>query len=134
MGKILETKFSFFYYNYPLISPTVDFDGINLASKQDIAAMKINALESRGTKRDFVDLFFLAKDYSFEQMLDFYNQKYKVLEDHLYSIVRSFDYFEDAEHESQMPRMLIPIDWEDVKAFFRKEAKRLTKKYLISIK
>ena len=33
---------------------------------EDIAAMKIVALGDRGTKRDFVDLYFLAKKFSLE--------------------------------------------------------------------
>lgn len=130
-GKIGQTKFSIFYYKYPLLEPTVPFEGIQLASLADIAAMKIHALEDRGTRRDFVDVFFLAKKYTLGEMLEFYQKKYAVLEDHLYSILRSLDYFEDAEQENQMPRMLIKTNWEEVKDYFRKETRRLTEKKLL---
>ena len=85
-GKVGETKFSIFYYKYPLLQQTLSFEGIQISSKADIAAMKIHALEDRGTKRDFIDAFFLAKEFSLEQMLEFYDQKYACLKDHLYSI------------------------------------------------
>lgn len=129
-GKIGRTKFSLFYYKYPLLEKTVLFEGIQLASLADIAAMKIHAIEGRGTRRDFVDVYFLSKKYSLKQMLDFYQEKYTVLEDHLYSILRSLDYFEDAEQEHQMPQMLTEVSWEEVKEYFEKETRRLSEKKL----
>ncbi|MGH9856869.1 MAG: nucleotidyl transferase AbiEii/AbiGii toxin family protein, partial [Acidobacteriota bacterium] len=123
--KIGETKFSMFYYQYPLLDTKVMFEGVSLASLRDIAAMKIHALESRGTRRDFVDVYILSQHFTLDQMLDLYQQKYAALEDHLYPILRSLTYFEDAEQEKQMPDMLIPLDWQEVKAFFQKETRRL---------
>lgn len=127
MGKISQTKFSMFYYKYPLIGQVEEFDGIRVASKKDIAAMKIHAIEERGTRRDFVDVYFLAKDFSLEEMLGFYEEKYGCLEEHKYSILRSLDYFEDAEMETALPEMLVKISWDEVKKFFRRETVRLAK-------
>lgn len=48
---------SFFKYPYPLIFPLVkEQDFPALASKEDIAAMKVIAISDRGTKRDFIDI------------------------------------------------------------------------------
>ncbi len=129
-GKIAETKFSIFYYKYPLLEKTLPFEGIQLASLADIAAMKIHAIVDRGTKRDFVDVFFLTKKYTLLEMLDFYQKKYGVSEDRLYGILRSLDYFEDADQESEMPNMLAKVNWEEIKEYFRKETPRLTEKQL----
>ena len=131
-GKIARTKFSIFYYKYPLLEKTLPFEGIQLANLVDIAAMKIHAIEDRGTRRDFVDVYFLSKKYTFEDMLSFYQKKYAVLEDHLYSILRSLDYFEDAEQEAQMPKMKTSVNWEELKEYFRKETNRLIEKKLKS--
>ena len=125
VGKIGQTKFSFFYYKDTLIDETISYEGINLASKKDIAAMKINALESRGSQRDFIDVFFLTKFYKLEEMLDFYDRKYKMLDTRLYSILRGLDYFEDAENLSEAPNMIQKVEWKEVKKFFRSEALRL---------
>lgn len=130
-GYLGETKFSIFYYKYPLIDNTVEFQGIHLAGKKDIAAMKVHAIEERGTRRDFIDLFYIAKEYSLDEILGFYEAKYGVLDDHLYSILRALAYFEDAEVESQMPNMIEEVDWEQVKKYFEKEAVRLGKIYLL---
>lgn len=97
---------------------------IPILDTADIAAMKILAIEDRGTKRDFIDLYFLCQEFSLKQMLKFYDQKYGVLEEHLYSIIRSLDYFTDADIDPN-PEMLIPVDWEEIKQFFKKEAIRL---------
>ncbi len=128
-GKIGNTKFSLFYYQYPLIKKSTLFEGIQILQKEDIAAMKIHALEDRGTKRDFVDLYFLAKEFSLEQMLKFYDQKYGSLKNHLYIILRSMDYFADADMD-KLPDMLVPVSWEEVKKFFHDQALVLAKKKL----
>ncbi|MEK7550508.1 MAG: nucleotidyl transferase AbiEii/AbiGii toxin family protein [Patescibacteria group bacterium] len=125
-GKIGKTKFSLFYYKYPLLAPTHKFMGINLLDLKDISAMKIAALGDRGTKRDFIDLFFLTKNYSLDEMLAFYNQKYGDLESKLYHLTRSFDYFADAENDS-LPKMLGKMSWKEIKEFFHKESMRLAK-------
>jgi len=125
-GKIGETKFSLFYYKYPLLAKTHPFRGINLLGLKDIAAMKVAALGDRGTKRDFIDLYFLSKIYSLDEILLLYNQKYGDLECKIYHLIRSFDYFEDAEVDN-LPQMLIPVSWQEVKEFFHRESMRLAK-------
>ena len=127
MGKVGKTKFSIFYYKYPLLARTVPFNGIQILAKPDIAAMKIQALGDRGTKRDFIDLYFLAKEYSLPEMLEFYDKKYGDLEEKLYHLIKSMDYFADAEADEKELEMLIPVKWEDVKTFFHKASLRLTK-------
>lgn len=130
-GKVSETKFSYFFYKYPLLEKTVFFEGIELAGIRDIAAMKIHAIEDRGTKRDFIDLFFLTKKFTLDDMLTFYQQKYACLNDHLYSIIRSLHYFIDADSDI-IPKMLTNIVWEEVKKYFKQEATRLAKEKLLS--
>lgn len=131
LGKIGETRMSLFFYKYGLLEDPQKFERIKLAGKKDIAAMKINALESRGTKRDFVDLFFLAKEFSLEEMFNFYNQKYGCLDDHIYNIVKSLTYFEDAER-NEMPRMIVNVSWDEVKNYFEAAALEITKSKIIT--
>lgn len=125
-GKIGETEFSLFYYKNTLIEETVEYEGIKLIGKKDIAAMKIDALQGRGTKRDFIDVYFLSKLYKLDEMLNFFNLKYGILEDRWYPILRSLDYFEEADREDS-PKMLMDVKWEEVKRFFHNESMRLAK-------
>lgn len=130
IGRLNKTKFSIFYYKYPLLSETLEFEGIRLASKQDIAAMKIHAMEDRGVKRDFVDLFFLAKEFSVDQMLDYYDKKYGVLDERLLHVIKSMGYFDEADNDDWKPEMIKKIDWKEIKRFFGAEARRLAREKL----
>ena len=69
-------KTDFVEFDYPWISPPVVADGITIAGIEDIGAMKINAIINRGTKKDFVDIAFLLKDYSLSTILDWFKTKY----------------------------------------------------------
>src|ERR1043165_1813504 len=60
-GSIDGVKFSFLGYTYPLQNKSTELKGIAIASIEDIACMKLDALSSRGTKRDFVDVYFICK-------------------------------------------------------------------------
>lgn len=128
-GKLGKTKFSLFYYQYPLIKKTATFESIQILQKEDIAAMKVHALEDRGTKRDFFDLYFLAKEFSLQQMLKFYNKKYGNLKEHIYIIIRSLNYFADAERDDD-PEMLKKVSWDEVKKFFQDQTIKLAKSKL----
>lgn len=128
MGELDKVKFSLFYYDYPLIRSTDDFAGVRIASEVDIAAMKLLAVGDRGTRRDFVDLFFLKDKYGVEEMLGFLEQKYG-LEDRKYHILRGLRYFTDAEDPTTMPTMLKKVDWEEIKRYFEEEVKRLSRKW-----
>jgi len=47
-----------------------------MATDKDIAAMKLSAITNRGTKKDFIDLYYLLKNHSLEQMLSYYTTIY----------------------------------------------------------
>ena len=103
-------------------SKRVNDNGVVLAGIKDIAAMKINAVIGRGTKKDFIDLFFLLRRFTLQEMLDMYIQKYP--EGSLFIAMKSLSYFEDAESDP-MPVMLSPADWNTVKAKIRKAIAKL---------
>lgn len=126
-----ETKIIHQYYidnikvdvvNYPFewISPIIEEDGIRLASPIDIAAMKVNAIEGRGTKKDFIDMYMLLQHYSLKEIIAFYQQKYPNYS--IFRALRSLTYFEDAENQF-MPRMFIEDTWENMKLYITNQVK-----------
>lgn len=126
LGTLEEVRFSIFVYKYPVLYPYKHIFNINILDLRDIAAMKIDAISTRGLKRDFVDLYFICqKGISLKESLSFYNHKYGKLSSNLVHIQKSLVYFVDAEI-SPMPKMLKPCKWEEVKRFFEKEVKRIT--------
>lgn len=105
-------KVDFVNYNYSWIDAPVVEEQIKLASPKDIAAMKINAIEGRGTKKDFIDIYFLLQHYTLHEILTFYQQKYP--ENSIFRALMSLSYFEDAETQI-MPVMYVPISWDEIK-------------------
>lgn len=87
-------------------------DGFFLASDKDIAAMKINAIIGRGSKKDFIDLYVLLQHYSLSDILCFYKLKYPEYSE--YRALLSLTYFEDAEMQD-MPKMFINDSWDTIK-------------------
>lgn len=105
-------KVDFVNYNYPLLADLLITDGIRLVSEKDIAAMKLNAISGRGSKKDFIDLFVLLGKFTLSEMIAFYKEKYHDGAEFL--VLKSLTYFEDADEEV-MPVMLIKDSWIDIK-------------------
>lgn len=121
---INNIKVDFVNYSYPWIEPELKIDNIRIAGEKDIAAMKLAAVTGRGSRKDFVDIYFLLKHYTLKELLGFYKQKY--FDGSEYMVLKSLTYFEDAENDPQIT-MLKEIDWEDVK----KEITLKVKEYAI---
>lgn len=63
---------------YPLLDSPVTIDGIRMWSVADVAAMKLNAITNRGSKKDFFDLSILLDHHTLPEMLDLYCAKYAI--------------------------------------------------------
>jgi predicted nucleotidyltransferase component of viral defense system len=124
-GMLDEVKVSFFYYPYQVLFPLIDFESIKLADERDIASMKIDAISSRGSKKDFVDLYFLLQKYSLKELLELFEKKYSQIEFNQLHILKSLIFFEDAEIEPE-PIMLKKASWKDIKNKIKKVVNEIT--------
>lgn len=120
--KVDGIKVDFVNFPYSWIDNPVVADGIILAGIKDIAAMKIAAIVGRGTKKDFIDLHFLLKRFSLQEILDFYMQKYP--DGNLFIALKSLTYFADAEADV-MPKMFEDANWDLIKSGIRKDVSSL---------
>lgn len=128
-GVFNSTKLSLFEYPYePLESPIV-FNGVQIASLNDILTMKLEAVASRGVKRDFIDLYFLLQQTSLDSAIKLFERKFSEQNVSTAHLLKSLMYFVDADPEPH-PNMLIATDWDDVKLFFKSEVARLANKIL----
>lgn len=100
------------YSRYPWIDEPICGDGCVLASDKDIAAMKVNAIMGRGTRKDFIDLYALLQRYSLAEIMGFYQHKYPEFSE--YRALLSMTYFDDAEMQD-LPIMFIDTPWETMK-------------------
>lgn len=123
-GSLDDVKLSFLRYEYPMLFPLIPFGGIHLADIRDIGCMKLDAVSSRGSKKDFIDIFFLLKQFLLEELIGFFEKKYSHIQYNKLHILKSLTYFSEAEDEP-FPKMLVNVSWEDVKETMRSETKKL---------
>lgn len=125
-GQLDGVKLSFFSYPYKKLFPLNDFQSIKVADVADIACMKLSAISSRGTKRDFIDLYFICrKKLKLTDLLSLFDRKYAGVKYNKLHLLKSLVYFEDADKD-MFPKMIENVMWEEVKAYFRKEAIKLS--------
>jgi hypothetical protein len=105
-------KVDFVNYPYDWLTEPMQRDGLTLASPRDIAAMKLEAITNRGSRKDFIDIAFLLERFPLPEMLEWYKVKYSSGSEYL--VLRSLCYFDDADAEP-MPVMLKPMPWATVK-------------------
>ena len=128
--KINRKEISFFHYPYPLIYSLVRNKEIPpLASKKDIAATKVMAIIQRGTKRDFIDIYFLIKEFGLKEIFEIANKKYPSFNKYL--ALQALTYFEDAEKEKKKRKVtyIKEVNWPKIKDFLIKTVSDFKKLY-----
>lgn len=119
-GVVSGVRVSMLEYPYALLRRLVKCPqfGCGLGSPADIATMKLSAIVQRGAKKDFVDVYALAKTtLTLQKMLAQFQQRFGV--DDLAHVLCSLVYFDDADRE-RMPRMRWQANWREIKASIRK--------------
>ena len=104
-GSINNIKIDLISHKYPLVKKPINVQKACLYSVEDIAAMKLNAIAGNGTRsKDFIDIYFILKKFSIEEILSFYQKKY--ITRNLFHVIKSLNYFDDINMQD-WPEMLI---------------------------
>jgi hypothetical protein len=107
-GTISGVFVDFIRHNYVYVEDPVVIEGIRMASKPDIAAMKVNAISGNGTRvKDFIDIYFLLKEMDFSEMIQHYKNKYQTNND--FHAIKSIAYFDDVIL-TEWPKMILEKD------------------------
>lgn len=118
-------KVSFLQYDYPFIAEAVVLGRTRLAGVLDIAAMKIIAINQRGAKRDFVDLYAILQEIPFHQVARHTVLRFGKERINPVQTGKSLVYFADADtNPDPAYRKGMELDWEDIKKFFRGHVKQ----------
>lgn len=127
-GIFCGLRITWLYYPNPLLDnfvTTSEMPALKLASLKDIAVMKLAALSHRGSAKDFIDLYILAKhNLNIQQVIDDMPAKFPGKRINNYHIIKSLSYFDDAENEP-LPKMFIDFDWQSLKEYFLEEQLKL---------
>ena len=116
-------KLSFFTYNYKLIGKLINESNFKIASILDIACMKLAAVVSRATNKDYIDLYFIMEKIPLKSILNKLNKKIPELDINL--VLKSLVYFKDVAKEPIKFKNNRNIDFETIKTFFKKEIGRV---------
>jgi hypothetical protein len=123
---LARSRVSFLQLQRPLLFPGTPYRGIVVADPRDIAVMKVLAIGGRGSRKDFVDLyFFIRSGGALESVFGWIRRRFRGIDFNEYHLLRSLSYFDDAESEP-MPRMLRRASWADIKRTITAEVRRLS--------
>jgi len=128
---LTNIQVAFFQYNYPLLKPVIKKNSLNIASIEDISAMKVIAIIQRGTKKDFIDLWAIIRqtEHSLKDIFSFCKEKY----DSAFSesiALKALTYFKDAEEEETLEGIKYKFPWDDIKKDFITFTREYFNKYL----
>lgn len=119
-----QTKLQFLYYPYKLLESFLYYEKIKISSILDIACTKLITISDRGSKKDFIDLYFLLQKFQLKEILDILNKKYQSINYNKIHILKSLLYFADADNQP-MPIMIDKIDWNNIKEEIQHQVKSL---------
>lgn len=125
-GSIDGVQVDILAHRYPYVCSPLIIENITMVSVEDIIAMKLNAISISGQRiKDFIDIFYLLKSYTIDDMIRFYKTKYATFNE--VNVLKSLTWFEDIDH-SDMPVLLEnpKLKWSEVSTTIRHE----TQKYL----
>ena len=108
-------RLSFMKAQAPLLFPGTPYRGLVLADPRDIAVMKAIAIGGRGSRKDFVDLYFILQGgVSIGGILALLARRFTRIDYNAYHLLKSLVYFDDAETEP-MPEMIRNVGWETIR-------------------
>jgi hypothetical protein len=114
-------KVDFVHHPFELVEPAYHNSEITYLGKKDIAAMKLHAIETNGSRaKDFADIFFLLEEMPLEKMFEYYRKKYTT--DNIFNAKRSLGFFDDVPKES----------WNGIRFVNRKITANMIKKNILS--
>lgn len=122
-------RIGFYGYGHPMVAPLVETRDARLASVEDIALMKLDALLARAARKDFYDLYFICQIIPLRTILDLAPGKYPAVRDFEAQTVKRLVYFKNAEQDID-PQLLAPVTWEQVKEYFIKQSRDIAADWL----
>jgi len=120
---------SFLTYGYPLLEAVNLPGGFRVAGLLDIGLMKLDAVMGRGLRKDFYDLYFLARRIRLDELFARSVEKYPTSRTFKMRALSALVDFDIADRQAD-PILLLPIQWELVKAFFVSEVRRLGQQWI----
>ena len=125
-----ELKIEFTHYPFTLLNRPEIINGIRIDSLEDAAANKLMALIDRIEAKDFVDLYFIIKEKNITvgRLRELVQKKFSFKIDP----IALGSEFAKVGALTALPKMIKPLELDDLKIFFADRAKELKPEIFIS--
>jgi hypothetical protein len=110
-------------YKYKLVDKLIENEYFKIASILDIACMKLSAVVSRTTNKDYIDLYFILQKISLKEVLE--KLKIKMPELSRGLVLKSLVYFKDIRREKIKFKNNNNITFKMVQEFLVKEVDKI---------
>lgn len=125
-GSKVIIKIDFGYYPYKRLKRGIKIMDVTVDNMFDIATNKLHTITARNQVKDFVDLYFLLKKFSFWDLYYGVKEKFRMELDLIWLAsdflkVNKFEY---------LPKMLSPLTLERLKEFYRDQAKKIVSRVI----
>lgn len=120
-GVVLKVDFSYYPHKRVQIGDVVE--GMPIDSLNDIAINKLVTISQGNNVRDFVDLYFLLPKFGLWDLIYGVKQKFHM---DIERMLLASDFLKVEDFDT-MPRMIKPLPLDELKVFYREQAKMLGK-------
>ena len=105
-------------YDYLLLNPTIETEYFNIASEEDIACMKLQAIIGRSVEKDWADLYYILQKTSLQNLLK--NCEIKYPTSNKYTVLKALNYFNELKLGGVMYKEGFKLSWKKMQKFFEK--------------
>lgn len=116
-----KLKVDFGYYPYSRVRKGQIIESVGVDSLFDIAINKLSTIMQRSEAKDFVDLYFLLKEFTIWDLMAGVGVKFRIKADPYLIGINLLK----AETFDSLPKMLVPLDLKVLKDFYKDLAKKL---------
>jgi predicted nucleotidyltransferase component of viral defense system len=124
-----EIRLSFLKYPYQLLKQPLEDKNLRVASLEDIGCMKLSAITGRASNKDYIDLYYILKKFSLDELLKLAKEKFSNL--NLNLVLKSLVYFEDVLDEPIRFQKGKEVSMDEVRKFLEKQVKGFKKSQVV---
>ena len=115
LGNVDSIKVDIISHQYKWLMPAIEVENIRMASLEDIAAMKLNAIMGNGSRlKDYVDMAYLSFCFTLQQMLDFFEEKYPM--NNSMMAFKSLNWFHDINFDIDILYLDKNMNWDIIRS------------------
>lgn len=119
-----QLRVDFNHYPFKRIEAGKNIEGLEVDSLRDIGSNKLLIVNQRADIKDFVDLYFLFREFTVWDLTHSVEKKFGM---RLEPVMLASDFLKVEEFDF-LPKMLVPLELSELKLFFKEKAVEIGKR------